>query len=146
MNASQRWFPGLSVDDAPAPRRRRAAEPEAQDRRRLRIPDDMPPRLRRLLIGLAQAAATCRGAIRAYVDPTRMHGRTGQRIAAGDISILDEYAATAVEQIEAVRDSIERQIRPRRAVPHLPGTRGKIDAIIRRADAGMSLFHPDDPR
>lgn len=149
----QRWLPTLA-DDLPAPERVRTItdryvrdrDPARPETRRLRIPDDMPSPLRRLLVDLARAAATCRAAIKSYVDPASVGGRHGERIAAGDLSILDEFAATAGEQIDAVRDEIARQIEPTTPVRHLPGTRAKVDDLARRAAEGRGLHHPDDAR
>lgn len=149
----QRWLPAFA-DDLPAAERVEAItdryvrhrDPARPETRRLRIPDDMPPALRRLLVELARAAATCRAAIKSYVDPSSVGGRHGERIAAGDLSILDEFAATAGEQIDAVRVEIQAQMEPRSPVRHLPGTRAKVEDLARRAAEGRGLHHPDDAR
>lgn len=128
---------------------RRAAVREATvraDPLRLRMPPTLDPKIRTLLTGLARAAATCRAGIDAYCRPRSIGGRTGERIAAGDLTILDEFAAAAANQIDEVRTVIDTLIVPRRPTTANPGSRAKVDELARRAADGRGLFHDRDRR
>ena len=149
---SQRFLAGFdSVDtadrvDAFTSRLVRRRDAAAAEAKRLRIPDDMPPRLRGLLNRLAGIAATSRAAIRAYVMPQTIGGRTGERIAAGDVTVLHEFAASVLHQSLEVVDEIDAIIAPKTRARHLPGSRGKVDDLAARAERGEGLFREDDPR
>lgn len=69
------------------------------------------------------------------------------RVVAGDCTILDEFVATAIDELIAIRNQIEAETEASNVVGYAPGTTGKIETMAARVAAGLSPFvDMDGPR
>lgn len=92
-------------------------------------------------------------AVRLYAMPESAGGDSlagptyEARVVAGDRTILDEFLATAIEELVAIRGEIEADLQTTRPVQWAPGTTGRIEAMAWRVSAGLSPFCDlDGPR
>ena len=89
-------------------------------------------------------------AVYLYAHPDRAGGDSlvgatyRDRVAAYDPTVLDEFLATAIEELLAIRADNDREIERVTATSAAPGTTGKIEEMVRRMGHGRSLFSEED--
>jgi hypothetical protein len=119
---------------------------------RVRFAPSVDPKLRVWLTRTARCHAHLSGVTRAYTNPAKAGGASllgdefAQRIAAGDRSLLYDALGYVRDEVDALRDEIARVMESCPPTRHLPGSRAKVDLMMRRLEQGYSLFVPGDAR
>lgn len=120
--------------------------PAGQPNRRTRLAADTDPRLRGWLHRAARVHAALANTVRLYGRPGRAGGQSnhgdsyGQRAANGDPSLLADALGLVVDEASELRDEVLAVMDAAPPTRHPPGSRGKVDTMVDRAAAGLSLF------
>jgi hypothetical protein len=118
--------------------------------RRVRFAPSTDPQLRAWLSRAARCHAHLCGVVRVYANPGKAGGASllgddfAGRIAAGDRTLLFDALGFCGDEIAALRGEICRVMDSAPPTPHPPGSREKVEVMMRRLELGYSLFQPGD--
>lgn len=143
-----------SEHDLPGDRETLLAEVGAvgQGNRRTRLDQGLPPELLAWLRRTTRVHAHLLAIVRLYGDPKKAGGQSlegeayAARLARGDRTMLYDALTVAREELDGIRDEIERAMDSTPPTRHLPGSPGKVDVMRERMYRGDSLFVPGDGR
>lgn len=120
--------------------------------RRTRIAAEVDPELRAWLQRTARAHANLATCVRLYGSPSRAGGASlvgegyAARVARGDRSVLHESITYVRDELDAIRDEIERRMDAAPVTTHKPGTWEKVEVMAHRLHVGDSLFVEGDAK
>ena len=118
----------------------------AEPSRRTRLAAEVDPQLRGWLQRCARCHAHITTIVRLFGNPGRaggqsLHGETyAARAARGDRTLLFDCCSFVVDEMDELRREILAEMDAAPPTHHPPGTRGKVDEMERRSNAGYSLF------
>ena len=118
--------------------------------RRSRLAKDIPENVRGWLHILARTHAQLCHCCRLFAEPSRAGGQGNEgamyqlRLERGDRTVVHDFVCSALEDLEAVRSSIQAEMDSAPPTDHAPGEPGKVAVMKQRADDGFSLFQPGD--
>jgi hypothetical protein len=120
------------------------------ENRRTRIDANVRPQIREWLVATTRVHAGLCSLVRLYGQPQRAGGAglAGDcyvdRLAAGDPSLLYDALGVAGDQITDLRDQIAAWMDAAPPTDAVPGSPGKMQAMMDRAAIGRSLFIDGD--
>lgn len=122
------------------------------DGRRLRWPDDLNPQLRKWLTRVQRVQAHLRSTLAIYAVKRNVGGCSlgnrayNQRAANNDRTILYDALTLALDEFAEVRGEVQALMDGAEPTKALPGSRDKVDLMVRRAADGRSIFIDGDAR
>lgn len=120
--------------------------------RRTRIAAEVDPELRGWLQRTARAHSNLATVVRLFGSPQKAGGASwlgdayAERVARGDRSVLHESITCVIEQLNELRNDIERRMDATPPTRHEPGTWAKVEVMAARLHAGDSLFVSGDAK
>ncbi len=120
--------------------------------RRLRWPDDLCPKLRVWLTRVQRVQAHLRTTLAIYTTATDVGGCSRgnrnykRRVEKHDRTILHDALALAIDEYTDVFAQVQAAMDSAPPTTSLPGSKGKVDAMERRAREGYSIFIDADAK
>lgn len=120
--------------------------------RRCRLDQQLPAELRSCLHRVSRVHAHLLATVRLYGSPSAAGGVSDgkfkneyvARVRRGDRTILYDALTLARDELDSIRDEVQRAIDAANPVVARPGSREKIAELVRRATAGQTLFTEND--
>lgn len=124
----------------------------ADANRRTRFSPEIDSELRGWLQRAARAHAHIATIVRLFGNPGKAGGQSlagegyAERVARGDRSVLYECVTYAREELDGIREDIQKRMDAAPPTHHLPGSREKVDVMAQRMFNGDTLFIEGDAK
>lgn len=122
----------------------------SEQHRRTRIEAGVAPQLREWLHRVTRCHAHLLYIVRLYGNPSKAGGQSNEgetyqaRAARGDRTLLYDALTLTRDELDDIRELVQREMDAAAPTDHEPGSPGKVAEMAARADRGESLFIQGD--
>jgi hypothetical protein len=110
----------------------------------------VPPQLREWLHRVVRVHAHLLAIVRLYGAPHKAGGQSlegeayAARAARGDRTLLYDALTVSRDELDEIRELVQREMDAAPPTDHEPGSPGKVETMVARASRGESLFIQGD--
>jgi hypothetical protein len=128
----------------------RVAPPQPKAQPKKDRGEDLPAEMKDWIIRTTRIHAHLCYLVRLFKNPSMAGGQSlegetfAARAARGDRTLLYDALGLARDEIDAMREEIQKKMDSAPGTRHPPGSAGKVAEMFARAEAGFSIFIDDD--